>query len=578
MPCGTMERGTTAVIALRASLILGSSLLALLQAVSQRFRMNPDGVSYLDIAAAYARGDWSDAINAYWSPLYSILLAAFATRAPPALEVVNTHLLNAAAFAFATLAFDFFLGSGIEAQRAPERGARLLPIPAWACYVVAYPFFLVAMLRWLGVGLVTPDICVAGLVYAAAGLLVRIHSGGARTWTFCALGGVLGLGFLAKAAMLPIGLAFAASAAATLRADPSGMRRAIVLISAVVLVGSPFVVALSAQEGQLTAGSTAVLNYAWFVSGVRPYEHWQGGPDGNGTPIHPTRQVLENPALYEFARPIAGSYPPWYAPSYWYEGVSPVPNAEGQRRVLMEAASLYWRMLRDLPIAAVVALGLALAGSLAAGGGRLRYTIRMWFLLMPGSLPFVLYALVHAETRFLAPFAVMLCVAALLTLRLPNWTWSRWLAGGWAVVIVLSFTPLAAQNAPAAGQAFRELSGGSLAGGNPFAQVATELSHAGVAPGQTVGFIGYGFDAYWAHVAHVKIVAELPLEEVPILRTADTDTRARAVHALESTGAVAVVTDQLLPEVLEWTPVGGGYYVHLVAQEQPARGSEQTSR
>src|SRR5215469_9783557 len=35
-----------------------------------------DGISYIDIATNYARGDWHKALNEYWSPLLSWLLAA----------------------------------------------------------------------------------------------------------------------------------------------------------------------------------------------------------------------------------------------------------------------------------------------------------------------------------------------------------------------------------------------------------------------------------------------------------------------------------------------------------------------
>src|SRR5687768_6759202 len=40
-----------------------------------RYQMNPDGVSYLSIASKYLAGHFGDAVNAYWSPLYSWLLA-----------------------------------------------------------------------------------------------------------------------------------------------------------------------------------------------------------------------------------------------------------------------------------------------------------------------------------------------------------------------------------------------------------------------------------------------------------------------------------------------------------------------
>ena len=42
-----------------------------------RDRINPDGVCYISIAQKYLTGDFWTAINAYWSPLYSWLLAPF---------------------------------------------------------------------------------------------------------------------------------------------------------------------------------------------------------------------------------------------------------------------------------------------------------------------------------------------------------------------------------------------------------------------------------------------------------------------------------------------------------------------
>ncbi len=40
-------------------------------------RIDPDGISYIEIAKFYANGDWENAINAYWSPLISWILTPF---------------------------------------------------------------------------------------------------------------------------------------------------------------------------------------------------------------------------------------------------------------------------------------------------------------------------------------------------------------------------------------------------------------------------------------------------------------------------------------------------------------------
>src|SRR4051795_941770 len=72
-----------------------------------RFTMNPDGVSYLDIGDAYWRGDWHNAINAYWSPLYSWILGFFLKATKPSMywEYPLVHLANFLIFVAALASF-----------------------------------------------------------------------------------------------------------------------------------------------------------------------------------------------------------------------------------------------------------------------------------------------------------------------------------------------------------------------------------------------------------------------------------------------------------------------------------------
>src|SRR5579862_2236641 len=72
---------------------LGLGLLALWV---RKYDIYSDGISYLEIAAKYRAGDWNGAVNAYWSPLYSWVLAAagWFLRAPVSSEVPMLHLVN----------------------------------------------------------------------------------------------------------------------------------------------------------------------------------------------------------------------------------------------------------------------------------------------------------------------------------------------------------------------------------------------------------------------------------------------------------------------------------------------------
>ena len=48
-------------------------VVAALHAWSARHAANADGISYLDLGDAFARGDLANAVNAHWSPAYALL-------------------------------------------------------------------------------------------------------------------------------------------------------------------------------------------------------------------------------------------------------------------------------------------------------------------------------------------------------------------------------------------------------------------------------------------------------------------------------------------------------------------------
>jgi len=81
-----------------------------LQTWAARFSVTPDANSYLDIASAYLRGDWHNALNSYWRPLFSWLLAlALGIFHPaPYWESTLLHLVNFAGLLAALACFEFF--------------------------------------------------------------------------------------------------------------------------------------------------------------------------------------------------------------------------------------------------------------------------------------------------------------------------------------------------------------------------------------------------------------------------------------------------------------------------------------
>ena len=124
---GTMSASPAAAPAapLPSCLLLFLRLLAValaaVQAWGGRFLIKPDGVSYLDIADAYLRGDWRNAVSTYWSPLYSWLLCRPSpSRPPPLWEFPIVKIVNFAIFLAVLAAFEWFA----RRRRSRARPAR----------------------------------------------------------------------------------------------------------------------------------------------------------------------------------------------------------------------------------------------------------------------------------------------------------------------------------------------------------------------------------------------------------------------------------------------------------------------
>ena len=92
--------------------------------------------------------------------------------------------------------------------------------------------------------------------------------------------------------------------------------------------------------------------------------------------------------------------------------------------------------------------------------------------------------------------------------------------------------------------------------------VARELHGLGVAPGSAVGSIGTGLDAYWAHLAGLRIVAEIPDQEQSRYIAADTVRKQKVLSRFASAGVQVVVTrNPAVADVADdWQEVPGTRY------------------
>ena len=461
-----------------------------------------DGVSYLDMGDAYLAGDWDTAINAYWSPLYSWLLAGalWVVEPGPYNEFAVVRGVNFLVFIGCLSAFHFLLMQFIAAardDRHPEETA--LGLPEWAWLLVGYAIFIWCSMTSVHVARVTPDLCVAAFVFLAGGLLVRLNRGIGGRRTAVLLGLVLGIGYLTKAVMLPVGIVFLVACLIA----PHGWRKALpgtaLAAVAFLVVASPLIGVLSMQKGRLTFGDTGKLNYAWMVNRVSQ-THWLGEPPGSGNPVHGIRRVFTSPDIFEFGTPVAGTYPIWYDPSYWYEGVRLHFDWKEHLRVLETSLKAYFRVFSPLvPLMIGVAMLYFIRRDRIAVW---RDLIRQSALLLPPVAALALYTLVHVEGRYVAPFGVLLCLVGLISVRLPDFRRSK---RAIATVVGVAVATLSFQVAAATRNI---VSRSEMYADHTTYDVVAGLTELGIRDGDRVAYFG-AWSPSWARTLRVRIIAEM---------------------------------------------------------------------
>jgi 4-amino-4-deoxy-L-arabinose transferase-like glycosyltransferase len=560
---------------LKAIFWLIAIMLGALQAWINRYKLSTDDIiAYLDIGDAYLQGNWQDAINGYWSPLYSWILALSLSVLKPSAywEFPSVKLINFLIYLLTLACFDFFVRELIvsyQEKLLQDSPNTWFNIPKWAWIVLAYTLFLLSSLQWIGISSDTPDMCVAAIVYLASALVLRIHRQSKSWLNYFALGAVLGLGYLAKTAMFPISFVFLGVALFSV----GNLRRAILPILASILVftaiSAPFLVAISTARGHPTFGDSGKLNYAWLVTEqVKPYRFWQGQEPGSGTPKHPPRKIFDNPKVFEFATPIGGTYPPWHDPSYWYEGLLLKFNPVKHIKVLLKNAFYYYEIFLGGLIFGYLII-VTLSGNLRLAVKQLK---KNWMLIIPAAAGLGIYMIgidmpvAHIETqpstRYIAPFIVLLFAGIFSTIRLPNSQESKKLITGISLAtFLLIAVPLPYQTTKGLWTGVTEQQQ------HIHWYVADRLHQLGLQPGEKVAVLGHYVHPHyhWARLAKVKIVAEIVEADVFWAKTAAV--RSEILKKIENTGAKVIVQKmgiKIPDSVSGWQKIGKtDYYAYF---------------
>ncbi len=472
-------------------------------------------------------------------------------------------------FVASIFSFEYFLRELISFMRA-DAAAKVFPVSEATLYLAGYSVFLFAGLSLVGISYCSPDMIAFALMFYLSGAILRVQTTGGSDKLFLGLGVASALFFLARTAFAPSAVVLLCIVLILRWRQRRPLARpAALFIAPILLIAAPFVIAISLKSGTLTIGDSGRLNYGWEVDGASRLIHWQGEPFDIGKPKHPTTKVLDAPATFVFAQPVGGFYPPWYDPSYWYAGIRPKLKVGHELKILFVnltvALNIFLRSPLTLPVCLLVlVIGLR---------GWWREFVRLWPAVTLASFGLAVYCLVYFEKRYIAANLAIIWILLLASLKFVNRDRGRLaqlLVVACSLVFALVFVgrkqvyALRATASDVLSHREHEVSVDDL--------LAKRLMQLGLRPGDKVAFIGASINAYWAHLASVKVVAEVPLlygrterprnnllvddtRQIQAFWESDPNTRERVLQAFRNAGAVMVVAD--------------GYFCHQLASQWP---------
>ena len=532
-----------------------------------RYTLLPDGMAYLDLARAWLRGDWPQALNSYWSPLYVWMLAVATGLGPagPRWELLAGHLINFAGFLLSVFAGELLLREWAGWQ-GPPRHPRLI---AFAAYLT---------LTWAGLHLVnlnfdSADILVmAGTLYVAA-LLVRVQRNAADRKDFVLLGLVLGAGFLAKAAdavLIPVTLALLA--ALTRSVSSTGIR---ITAAVCTLVCVPFVGALSLAKHRFVYSDTGWVNYSLVVSG----QSLEGYKDSVQPPPpaapHPFVVRHSDPRVISFENHVTGTFPVHTDPSWWAAGYPVTVDFSRQAMVLRKGIRFTLVLLAGNP-----ALWLLVIAALAGAARRRELRFRQsWFLALLALAATAPYWIILVHSRYIAgPLALagFVFIAAVWRVRLSAASAKVACAAMTLAVCAAMWIELASVPFYLAGEAF----GFGAPPDRANVELVESMKRQGLRPGDRVAYIGISLGATWLALTGAQVTAIVPTrifhDESKLGRPYDEDfagtdgywqsnaaQRDEVLRAFRESGAQWVLANEVPPgaDVSGWAIAGQTHHV-----------------
>src|SRR5271157_626632 len=535
---------------------------------TSRHFINGDAINYVEMGEALRYGNWQDFVNFTASPGYAALLGLgrILLNTDRANEIPLLKTVNFGCMIVAMWACDLLLRS-LKRHYACLIGGNRTPLPWFMIMALAYSMFLFCALDWVRPRLVAPEMAVLASVLLSMTVILEIKENPNHYGKFFLLGLSLAVAYLLKTFFFPFSACFFLIAGLACGSIKKAIPRVSVAVVTMLLVCSPWLLALSCKLGHLSYGEAGSLNYGIYVKGEENSVH-------SPVLLAKAPEVL----LYQNTPVENSTRPATFDPSYWKIGIKPTFDLKAHVRLFLEhtyqiCCEQPWLLLLVL----LWAVWNARLGSLRIG--------RLWpfpvqlCLALPAVIGIAMYSIIHVEMRYLAPFMFLIFVALVLCPRYDKTDRAVALksivSASILVAVILGFSLstvvdqsvrslISTSEKPSYRDAFFQMMA-----------VKDYLKHQGAQGGSQVALVGVP-PSYWGRMAGIKIAAEIPKDEEVL--SASPEKRKKSMETLRSAGVNIVVAKgkdfaKLTEEGWELVPGTKDFYVF--AREAKPSGPSQ---
>lgn len=515
---------------LRIWFFLLAFIIGFIHAWILRFTVDFDGMANLEIADELFNGNWKAIFYSYWSPLYPIIIGFFLNLFKPIAywESTTVHFVNFFIYLIAFFCFDFFLKQLTQSNRKKEE-----VLPEWAILALGYSLFIWSSMNLITLSRIMSDMSSAAVLYLVFGLLLKIKSGKTSWMTFIFFGIVLGLFYMSKISMIPLILIFLFCSFFAMFNFKSALPRVITSFLIFVLIISPFVFLLSKSKGYFTVGDAGKLNYAEEVMEeitICPTSKSRIAQFKNL--VHPVRKTLDRPAVFEYSTPFKVTYPPYYDPSYWWQGLKLNFNLQGQLRSLLRSAKVYCDLFTQMQII-LLAFFILFFISYRSWSS----LVDKWILILPPLIAMFMCSLIHVEFRYIGAYVAIFLLGLFSALKLPDSKEIKKLVSC-VIGIIVFFMIITSVFSLDLLDNFK-----NKAAYNEWI-VSEELKKVGIGKADKVAVIPGECDIWWARLAKVHIIAEVSLEDKDLFWDSSDVVRSKVLQAFKNAGAKIVIAEE----------------------------------